>query len=577
MTNEGYSRREFVKKGLATAAGLTAASFAARAGTSAGRGAMDGSPGREGGDTLYNGIRLPEVWPPRNIDPASREPMPVPYLDKVPDVIPIDVGRQLFVDDFLIAQTDLRRRFHKARKFEGNPVLKPETDVEKQRNLPVATPKDGGVWWDPADRKFKMWYEAGWLGDMAYATSDDGIHWERPDLGVVRGTNVLIPPLRPDSTTVFLDHDTTDPSQRYKMLIRGPGGGLTFGFSLVSPDGIEWHSPIPTGPLGDRSTMFYNPFRKKWVYSVRSSGRLRSPHGRARFYREHAGFLEGAKWSDDDLVFWTGADDLDPPDPEIGAAAQLYNLSAVGYESLMLGFYQIHRGPPNSVCMEEGIPKLTELNLAYSRDGFHWHRPDRRTFIESTRNPGDWDRGYVQSVGGICLVMGDELWFYYTGFSGDPDNNNPAWMLNGMYANGSTGIAKLRRDGFASMDAGSRGGTLTTRPVTFDGRHLFVNVDCPGGEFRAEVLDEAGDVIAPFRAENCQAVSVDGTRVAVRWKEEADLSELRGRPVRFRFHLENGALYSFWVSPDDSGASHGYVAAGGPGFDGARDTVGNKV
>jgi hypothetical protein len=35
-----------------------------------------------------------------------------------------------------------------------------------------------------------------------------------------------------------------------------------------------------------------------------------------------------------------------------------------------------------------------------------------------------------------------------------------------------------------------------------------------------------------------------------------------------------GALYAFWVSPDAGGASHGYVAAGGPGFPGATDTTG---
>ena len=47
-----------------------------------------------------------------------------------------------------------------------------------------------------------------------------------------------------------------------------------------------------------------------------------------------------------------------------------------------------------------------------------------------------------------------------------------------------------------------------------------------------------------------------------------------GKPVRFRFHLSNGSLYSFWVSPDKSGASHGYVGAGGPGLTGPTDTVG---
>jgi hypothetical protein len=42
-----------------------------------------------------------------------------------------------------------------------------------------------------------------------------------------------------------------------------------------------------------------------------------------------------------------------------------------------------------------------------------------------------------------------------------------------------------------------------------------------------------------------------------------------------RFHLTNGQLYSFQVSPDLSGASHGYVAAGGPGLTGPVDTTGN--
>jgi hypothetical protein len=37
-----------------------------------------------------------------------------------------------------------------------------------------------------------------------------------------------------------------------------------------------------------------------------------------------------------------------------------------------------------------------------------------------------------------------------------------------------------------------------------------------------------------------------------------------------------GSLYAFWVSPESTGASHGYVAAGGPGFTGPTDTVGNQ-
>jgi hypothetical protein len=61
----------------------------------------------------------------------------------------------------------------------------------------------------------------------------------------------------------------------------------------------------------------------------------------------------------------------------------------------------------------------------------------------------------------------------------------------------------------------------------------------------------------------------------VNWQNSKDLSSLKGKTIRFRFYLKNGHLYSFWVSPDESGASQGYVAAGGPGLTGSKDEVGN--
>src|SRR5690606_37353286 len=131
------------------------------------------------------------------------------------------------------------------------------------------------------------------------------------------------------------------------------------------------------------------------------------------------------------------------------------------------GLHQVHLGPSNAVCAKTGNPKITELKVSFSRDGFHWDRGNRGAFIPAERKEGYWDRGYVQSVGGICTVVGDELRFYYIGFSGDQTNLNPNHMQNGMYANGSTGIAVLRRDGFASMDAGDSEGFLITRMLTF--------------------------------------------------------------------------------------------------------------
>ena len=124
------------------------------------------------------------------------------------------------------------------------------------------------------------------------------------------------------------------------------------------------------------------------------------------------------------------------------------------------------------------------------------------------------------------------------------------------------------------MDAGASAGALTTRLVRFCGRHLFVNVAAQDGELRVEILDKEGRIIEPFSQTKCLPIKVDRALQIVQWQGTNELSALAGKPVRFRFVLTNGRLYAFWVSPSSSGASHGYVAAGGPSFKGTTDTVG---
>ncbi len=528
-------------------------------------------PGRmntnvQAGEVLHNGIRLPADWPPKTIDSSNYEPMPVPYLREIPEVIPIDTGRQLFVDYFLIEESTLSQKFHLPEKYKGNPVFLPETEMEIHNGVnPCATPKSGGVWWDPADKAFKMWYEAGWLHRLAYATSKDGIHWERPELDVIPGTNAVLPEsLQPDSTTVWID-DNANGEPRYKMLFREPNYERQEPpvRLMVSNDGIHWSDPIEGGPAGDRSTCYYDPFRKKWVFSLRGS----SIHGRYRFYYERDNFLQSQPWTEKDLLPWVGGDYLDPAGD---SPPSLYNLDAVAYESLTLGLFEIHKGPANPVGEKIGVPKLTDLSFAYSRDGFHWHRPDRRTAIPAVREKGSWERGYVQSCGGTCLVFEDKIWFYYIGFAGDETRLDPDWHVNGTYANGSTGITFLRRDGFASMER-NIAGKLTTRPLIFQGSFLFVNVCCPDGELRIEVLGENAHPIPGFTLEDSIPVKADTTKSAVTWRGKPSLAELAGKPVRFRFHLEAGALYSFWVSTKTTGESNGFLGAGSPDYNGYRD------
>ncbi|UCH35832.1 MAG: glycosyl hydrolase family 32 [Armatimonadota bacterium] len=509
----------------------------------------------EPGQTLYNGIQLPSQWPPQRDALTLAPPPKPPYLVTPPDVIPIDVGRQLFVDDFLIQRTTLKRTYHLAEYHPATPVLKPDRAWEAER-WPTAMVFSDGVWYDPQDRLFKMWYMGGYAHSTCYATSRDGIHWEKPALDIESGTNVVHTSKR-DSGTAWLDLDEQKPERRYKMFLYDSQGGLS---SWFSSDGIHWSDVGRTGPTGDRTTVFYNPFREVWVYGIREYFPPPNGVGRCRRYWEHPDVLAGAKWEAGEPTLWVGADKLDPRRADLNTSCELYNLDAVAYESIMLGLFSIWRGQPQDRA------KPNEVCVGFTRDGFHWYRPDRRAFIPVSENYGDWNWANVQSAGGCCLVVGDELWFYVSGRAGE----------RGSSASGvsSTGLAMLRRDGFASMDADESGGTLTTRRVRFSGKYLFVNADADGGELRVEVLDEHGRMIRPFTRANCVPISADKTLQAVHWKGAEDLSAVAGKPVKLRFRLTNASLYAFWVSPEKSGASRGYVAAGGPGFTGPTDTVG---
>jgi hypothetical protein len=489
------------------------------------------------GELLYNGIRLPRPWPPR-IKDVPPEPVTPEYLTRPPAVIPIDVGRQLFVDDFLIERTSLTRTHHRPHYYAKNPVLTGGMVFSD------------GVWYDPRERIFKMWYMT--RGGTAYATSKDALAWDKPKLDVVKGTN-LVQTSQRDSVTVWLDWLEKDSNKRYKMFRswRWPERKTWRLWIHFSADGIHWSKGETTGACGDRTTVFYNPFRNLWVYSLRHGSRPR----RRRYWEARGDVVKGGQWKTEHTPpMWCGADRLDPPRADYKITPELYNLDCVAYESILLGLFTIWRGQfPER-------PKPNEVCVGYRRDGWSWTRPDRRGFCPISENREDWNYGNVQSAGGCCLVVGDQLYFYCSG--------------RGQGKGNVTSLAMLRRDGFASMDAGKSAGTLTTRPVRFRGRHCFVNIDAPKGELRVELLDRDGKTIPPFTRANCMPVRADRTAQRVNWKGAADLNAIAGQTVKFRFHLTNGKLYAFWVSPEANGASHGYVGAGGPGLTGLTDNVG---
>ena len=515
--------------------------------------------------TLYNGIQLPDNWP-ESAQPPSGIPEQIPYLQDPPEVIDVTVGRQLFVDSFLIAETDLETTYHKARKHPENPVFKAEMPWEKEP-LPVACPKSGGVWYDEKDGLYKMWYEAGWLGKLAYAQSEDGVHWQRPELDIIPGTNLLLhtpkplqirnaqgeyeqvkgSDLRLDSTSFWIDADA--PAQeRYKMFLRQPSPPHSlYDRAIVgtSPDGIHWGNLRYTGMTGDRSTVFFDPFRKKWVYSLRDYWKSRS-----RRYFETDDFL-AADWDREKVSCWLARDSADTENPYTQKHISLYNTDVIAYESILLGMFQVWYGPDNLECLKTGRPKHTELIPMYSRDGWHFVRPSRDSLIKNQEDA--WDRGYIQSVTGGLIVKEEELWLYYVGFSGDETKITEDEIDNGMYANGATGIAILRRDGFVSVGTKTGGSLLTRKLTVTSAKHLFVNF-C--GQMTVQILVDG-------QVHTSRPISCDSTKEKVCF-DQFDVNCLGGKRFRLRFLLKSGQLYSFWLSQTENGESGGYLGAGAP-------------
>ena len=102
------------------------------------------------------------------------------------------------------------------------------------------------------------------------------------------GTNVVIP-FQPgfyrDAFSPWLDWNATKPEERWKAFfyarVQEPADAKKYGTSWLytSSDGIHWNQRDKVeANVGDNTTIFYNPFRKKWVMSVRRHAPERGRH-----------------------------------------------------------------------------------------------------------------------------------------------------------------------------------------------------------------------------------------------------------------------------------------------------------
>ena len=104
----------------------------------------------------------------------------------------------------------------------------------------------------------------------------------------------------------------------------------------------------------------------------------------------------------------------------------------------------------------------------------------------------------------------------------------------------------LRVDGFISADAAYTGGELTTRPLTFSGSQLQLNVATgAGGTVRVEIQDDSGRPLEGFGAEEADEINGNYLQGKAHWKGSSNVASLAGKNVRLRFLMRDASLYSF--------------------------------
>ena len=456
--------------------------------------------------------------------------------------------------------------FNYPEDYEFNPIIKADKPWEFNANGdPYAAPFSGGVWYDEEDRLFKMWYSAGGGKKhgliTCYADSKDGISWNKPALDVIEGTNI-VDTLEHDCVTILLDKYDNDRRKRYKMFcVQFDTPSAVSMVLKYSEDGIHWSNPVAlSGDLYDRCSAYYDPFRDNYVLSLKTKdeNNLRARNYLANPDPELAVSLAHRVYgntNDKFIRFWFSAEEDDPRHPlfpEIAPA--IYNHDAIPYENILLGQFVVWQGPENKDCVRLNVQKRNEILIGFSRDGFKWERPDKTPFIRVNEDSSAWNAGNIQSSMGSPLIVGDSLYFYYSGRY----NSRPLHP-----SNFATGLAKIRRDGFSCAHADTQG-FLITNPITISGKYLFINCDCStvGSSMEIEILDRDYNTLCSFEP----VANIDSTKIICMPHEPDILNDLRDEQMYLKFKMNKSSLYSYWFSDSTDGESGGYTAGGGPGL-----------
>lgn len=463
---------------------------------------------------------------------------PTPYV-RAAEPVRIDGRRELFVDDYLIdTQSGTTLELQQPREREI--VFVHDTPWEGCTSTYHTIIRDGDT--------YRMYYRGGQFDEtnqksmhpevFCYAQSNDGIHWTRPDLGIVefkgsKDNNIILSGgYSSHNLAPFVDaNPNCKPDEKFKAVGGTKGGLVTF----KSADGIHWDKlsakPVITkGYFDSLNTALWDVTRGKYL----------------EFHREYrdkvrdimtCSSTDFEHWSEPEWLEYTGA-----------PHQHLYTNAIVAYDrapQLLIGLpmrYVPGRNPEKH--SQDGV---SDVGFMTSRDGKMFHRWNE-AFVRPGQQSDRWvtrnnlpARGMVETKPDVPDAP-PEVSFYAT---------------EGYYRGPATRLRRytVRLDGFVSLSAPPSGGEMVTKPLLFaksnEPAKIWINFATSAvGSIKCELQAADGKPLPGFTLDDCDEIFGDSINRAITWGGKSDVSASAEKPVRMRFVMKDADLFALQIRPD---------------------------
>lgn len=462
----------------------------------------------------------------------------VPYCFYGQATLSLSDQREIFVDNYLIEKMEGVEIVKHMPRDEGA-VLQFDKPWEGNFSAYVTIIYDGNL--------YRAYYrglrEAGKDGNEAevtcYATSADGINWDKPDLQLfeVQGTmhnNVVLANAAPvtHNFSPFLDKNPiTDPKQKFKAL---GGTGKSGLIAWSSPDGIHWQKlqegPVFTkGKFDSQNVAFWSESENQYVCYFRTW----TGDG-------YKGFRSVGRTTSKDFIQWSPPSQMTFGNTPL---EHLYTQQTSPYFRAPHIYVAIGGRfmPGRQVLTKEQAENLN-VNPGYFKDCSD-------AFLMTSRGGNAYTRMFMEAF--IRPGIGLDNWVSRSNYPAlNVVPTSPTEMslyVNQDYAQPTAHLRRysMRLDGFTSISAPYEGGELQTKPFTFSGDRLEINYTTSAvGEIRVEILDDKGVPVPGFTLEESQVIIGNEISRIVQWNGKEDLSELMGSIIHLRVYMKDADLYS---------------------------------